>query len=68
MVRFVTVLILLLPTCGPLVVLVGLAEDQLVRPAPERVAVDGARVEVDVRVAAFRLAGRASVKVPDGQL
>ena len=48
--------------------LVGLAEDEFVVSEPERVPVERHRVQVDVRVAALRLAGRRAVKVPDRQL
>jgi hypothetical protein len=51
-----------------LVVLVRLAEDQLIVPEPERVPVEGHRVEVDVRVGALGLPGRAAIEVPDWQL
>lgn len=54
--------------CGLLVVLVGLAEDQLVVTQTEGVAVDGDGVEVHVRVGPLGLAGGAAIEVPDGEL
>lgn len=51
-----------------LVISVGVAQDQLILPAAERVAVDGHRVEVNVRIAAFGLVRGASVVVPHWQL
>ena len=50
-----------------LVVLVRLAEDQLVVAETERVAVDGDRVEVHVGVGPLGLAGGAAIEVPDGE-
>ena len=53
---------------GLLVVLVGLAHDDLVVAEAEGVAVHGHRVQVDVRVGALGLAGRGAIVVPDGKL
>ena len=64
-------LVALLPVVGVgglLVVLVGLAHDDLVVAEAEGVAVHGHRVEVDVRVGALGLAGRGAIVVPDGKL
>ncbi len=64
-------LVALLPVVGLgrlLVVLVGLAHDELVVAAAERVPVHGHRVEVHVGVLALGLAGGGTVKVPGGEL
>ena len=53
---------------GRLVVLEGLAEDELVVAAAEGVGVHGDRREVRVRVLALGLARRGTVVVPDGKL
>ena len=51
-----------------LVVLVRLAQDELVFSEPERVPVEGHRIKVDVRVRALGLTGGAAIEVPDRQL
>ena len=53
---------------GRLVVLEGLAEDELVVAAAEGVGVHGDRREVRVRVLTLGLARRGAVVVPDGKL
>lgn len=52
---------------GQFVVLVGFTKDQLVVSKTERIPVHGHRVQVDIRVAALGLAGRAAIKVPNRQ-
>lgn len=52
---------------GQLVVLVGLAHDQFVVATPEGVPVDGHWVQIHIRVAAFGLASRAAIEIPNGQ-
>ena len=64
-------LVALLPLVGlrgRLVVLEGLAEDELVVAATEGVLVHGHWRQVRVRVLALGLARRGAVIVPDGQL
>ena len=51
-----------------IVLLEGLAEDELVVAAAEGVGVHGHRREVGVRVLALGLARRGAVVVPDGKL
>ena len=50
-----------------LIVLVRIAEDQSVVAQIERIAVDGHRMQENVRVAAFCLVSRTSIVVPYGQ-
>ena len=52
---------------GLLVVLVGLAEDNLVVSQPEGIFVQGNRVKVDIRVGALSLSSGGSIEVPDGK-
>ena len=54
--------------CGLLVVLVRLAEDDLVVSQPEGILVHGDGVEVDIGVGALGLSGGGAVKVPNGKL
>ena len=64
-------LVALLPVVGLgglLVVLEGLAQDDLVVAQAERVPVHGHGIEVDVGVGALGLAGGGAIKVPDGEL
>ena len=50
-----------------LVVFVSVAEDQSVISQVERIPIDGHRVQIDVRVAAFSLIGRTAIVIPNGQ-
>ena len=52
---------------GQFIVLVGLAQHQLVVAQPEGVPVHGHGVKVHIGVASFGLTGRASIKIPDWQ-
>ena len=54
--------------CGLLVVLVGLAEDNLVVSQPEGILVHGNGVQVDVGVGTLGLSGGGAIEVPDGKL
>ena len=55
-------------TRGLLVVLVGLAHDELVETEHEWILEDGDRLEVDVGVGSFGLSGGGAVEVPPWEL